>query len=344
MESEDLAPIGEHADTSPTSPTADPAPSPSDRLARMSPTERQAWRQTGAVPGTSAQGDGDGGDGSDPAEAGEDPPVAAPPPSSAPAADASAAGRTLNRRKQTAQERINDLARKNYTLEGELNALRAQLASPSRPAAAAEAPPPASAPSAPVPARASSADPDEPQEENFATYKEYVVAAADYRIQLARQADRAERDREVQQRQFHEVASAHDARVAAFAAAHPDYADVIRNQTDVMPTPLLAEAVLHSDRPAEIAYYLNTHVEEYRALVALAPGPMLKALGKLESRLEADSPALPLPNRISRAPAPPPTLGARPAVPADDVEAAGARGDVGAYLRSANAREIAARR
>jgi len=328
------APVSETSETS-----VDRPGSPSDRLARMSPVERQTWRKTGDVPGTAveAQGDGDSG------EAVEDHSVApaATPAPGAPGADASAAGRTLAKRKQTAQERINDLARKNYTLEGELNALRAQLTpSPSRPAAAAEVPPVAN-----VPARASSADPDEPQEDNFATYKEYVVAAADYRIAVARKADRAERDRDVQQQQRQELATAHDARIATFAATHPDFEDVIRTQTEVLPTPLLADAVLHSDLPGEIAYYLNTHVEEYRALVALAPGPMLKALGKLEQRLEASSPAAsPVLKRVSGAPSPPTTLGARPASPADDVEAAVARGDVGAYLRNANAREIAARR
>jgi len=325
-----------------TSGTSDTPGSPSDRLARMSPAERSTWRNTGEVPGTSAQGDGDAGGDADVVEDHSVAPTPAPA-AAAPGADASAAGRTLNKRKQTAQERINDLARHNYRLEGELKALREQLnPSPSRPAAAAT--PPVVATSA---ARAPSADPDEPHEEDFSTYKEYVAAAADYRIKLARNADRAEQARDTQQRQRQEIATAHDARVAAFAAAHPDYDDVIRNQTEVFPTPLLADAVLHSDLPAEIAYYLNTHVEEYRALVNLAPGPMLKALGKLEQRLEAASPAASggaVPNRVSRAPAPPTTLGGRPATPGDDVDAAVARGDVGSYLRNANARELAARR
>jgi len=327
-----------------SAPPSDSAPvTPSDRLARMSPAESAEWRKSGTVPGVeapvSAQGDGDGGE-----DAVEDHRVA--PVEAAPAVDpaASAAGRTLNKRKQqTAQERINELARANYLKDGELKALREQLTS--RPAAAAETP-------APVPpAPAASADPDEPKEEDFDTYAQFVRATARYETRLAQQADRADRAQQQGRAQLSEVAKAHDTRVEAFAAAHPDYLDVITQQTAVMPTPLLAEAVLHSELAPEIAYHLNTHLDEYRALIALPPALLLKALGKLESRLEAASPAsaaataaASTPNHVTRAPAPPPTLGSRAAAPADGVEAAVARRDVGAYLREANAREASARR
>jgi len=329
-----------------SAPSTDSAPvTPSDRLARMSPAETAEWRQSGTVPGTeapvSAHGDGDGGD------VVEDHSAEPPASSAAPVAvdpAASAAGKALNRQKQTAQQRINDLARDKYRLEGELKSLRDSLSS--RSAAAAEVPPVAP-PSAP----ASRADGDAPQEEDFASYRDFVDARADYRIRLAQQADRAERAQQQGRQQLSDVAKAHDTRVEAFAAAHPDYLDVITQQTAVMPTPLLAEAVLHSELAPEIAYHLNTHLDEYRALLALAPGPLLKALGKLEARLEAAAPAsaaattaASTPQHVTRAPAPPVTLGSRPAEPADDVERAGARRDVGAYIRTMNAREAAARR
>jgi hypothetical protein len=337
------APAAPVSETSQTSETARAPVTPSDRLARMSPAESAAWRKDGTVPGVeapvSAQADGDGGDDVDEdhgAAAAETP---APVPVS-PAA--SAAGKALNRQKQTAQQRINDLARDKYRLEGELKALRAQH-DPSRPAAAAEVPAPA-----PAPAPSSDAGLVEPKEEDFDTYAQFVRATARYETRLAHAADRADRAAEQGRAQLSEVQKAHDARLDVFIATHPDYRDVIQNQTEVYPTPLLADAVLHSDLAPEIAYHLNTHLDEYRALIARAPGPMIKALGKLEARLEATTPtaapAASTPQHITRAPAPPVTLGSRPADPADDVERAGARRDVGAYIRAQNARELAARR
>jgi len=340
MDDQPAAPIvAESAPESSSAPVT-----PSDRLARMSPVETAAWRKDGTVPGleapvASSQGDGDPGDETDLGETGE---AAAPAPVSVDPA-ASAAGKALNRQKQTAQQKINELSRKVYLLEGELAGVRSTPSS--RSAAAGEVPPLA------PPASAASADPDEPKEEDFETYGAFVRATATYATRLAQQADRAERAQQQGQAQRSEVAKAYDARVEAFAAAHPDYLDVITQQTAVMPTPLLAEAVLHSELAPELAYHLNTHLDEYRALIALPPALLLKALGKLESRLEAAAPASAAattaaltPNHVTRAPAPPVTLGSRPAEPADDVERAGARRDVGAYIRTMNAREAAARR
>jgi len=281
-----------------SAPESSSAPvTPSDRLARMSPVESAAWRKDGTVPGTeapavSSQADGDGGDGGEDHSAAPDPPAA--PVTVDPAA--SAAGKALNRQKQTAQQRINDLARDKYRLEGELQALRSQQSS--RPAAAGEVQPVAPPPAA-------SRGLVEPQEEDFDTYRAFVNATADYRVHLALAADRQAREQQRQQAQDQTIASAADARIAAFAATHPDYLDVIRNQTEVYPSPLLADAVRHSDLTAELAYHLNTHVEEYRALVQLAPGPMLKALGKLEARLEAASPSASAPNPKPGPPPPP---------------------------------------
>jgi hypothetical protein len=88
----------------------------------------------------------------------------------------------------------------------------------------------------------------------------------------------------------------------------------------------LAEAVLHSELAPELAYHLNSHVDEYRALVALPPGLMLKALGKLEARLEAASGSPRAPNPKPGLPPPPAPItpvrtgGAAAAVAPDTLE------------------------
>jgi len=244
MDDQTAAPI---AAESAAAPVTESAPvTPSDRLARMSPAESAEWRKSGTVPGleappgsqgVSSQGDGDSGDvGEDHSAETETPAVTAKPVVDA---AASAAGKALNRQKQTAQQRINDLARDKYRLEGELKSLRESHTS--RPAAAAEAPPPAA-----TPAPSSNAGPVEPKEEDFDTYAQFVRATARYETRLA-QADQ-DRTRAEQQGQTErsEIAKAHDTRVATFRAITPDYDDVITNQREVFPTPLLAEAVAGS--------------------------------------------------------------------------------------------------
>jgi len=231
----------------------------------------------------SAQGDGD---------PGEETHHADPAPDDAAASDAA---KTLAKRKRTAQDRINDLARDKYRLEGENAALRAQQSS--RSAAADPAQP------APPPASPSDAGLVEPKEEDFDTYAQFVRATSRYETRLALADQDRSRAVEQGQAQYREIASAHDARVAAFKAITPDYDDVIASQTAVYPTPVLAEAVLHSDLAPQIAYHLNSHVDEYRALNALPPGLLLKALGRLEARLEAAHPSASAPNPK---PVPPP--------------------------------------
>ena len=208
-------------------------------------------------------------------------------------------------------------------------------------------------PVAPLSAPASRADGDAPQEEDFATYRDFVDARADYRIRLAQQADRAERAQQSDAQREQQTVSTFLARTEAFKAAHPDYLSVVTDPEVLAianAQPYLHRAIAESDHGPAVAYYLGTHLEECRQL-ATAPTQAAfdRAFGRLEARLEAATPAAApaaasTPNHVTRAPAPPVTLGSRPAEPADDVERAGARRDVGAYIRTMNAREAAARR
>lgn len=234
-------------------------------------------------PVVSAQGDGD---------AGEETHHAEPVPDDAAASDAA---KTLAKRKRTAQDRINDLARDKYRLEGELHALRSQQ---TRPATAADS-------TAPPPASASDAGMVRPKEEDFATYAEYVDAAADYRVYLALAADRQARTQQQAQAQQDQTVSTFLARTEAFKAAHPDYLEVVSNP-DVLAVahPYLHQAIAASDLGPAVAYYLGTHLDECRALASQPTAAQFdRAFGKLEARLEAASPSASAPNPK---PVPPP--------------------------------------
>lgn len=316
-------------------------PSPSDRLQRMTPEEHTAWRNTGAIPGVSETPaipapEADEGDAAPDASEGDvAPPTDPTPPTAAAASDA---GKTLAKRKQTAQERINELARKNYLLEGELAGLRS--AQSSRPAAAAE---PQPAPSAPSPLPPGFQFPDWEQwsvANPGQSYESYNFAGTAALIAFDRQQSAAAAHDQ-------HIASAFYARIEAFKAVHPDYLDVVSNpQVVALAHPYLHQAIRESEHGPAVAYYLSTHLEELRTLASQPTAAAFdRAFGKLEARLEAAStpPAASTTNHITQAPAPPPTLGSRPVVPGDDIEAAVRRKDPGEYMRAMNARELASR-
>ncbi len=73
--------------------------------------------------------------------------------------------------------------------------------------------------------------------------------------------------------------------------------------------PVVLQAIQTSDQGAEVAYHLATHPEEATRLAALPPVVALRALGRLEARLEAPVAA------ASLDPTPPPTPKPRPLAP-----------------------------
>jgi hypothetical protein len=333
METQTETPIAE-------SPAPESAPpSPSDRLARMSPEETAEWRKSGTLPGqapvVTAQGDGDSGD---------EEPEPETPPAPPPVGDAaaSAAGKVLAAKKRTAQERINELTRDKYRLEGELHALRSQS---SRPAAAE----PEQPRSAPPPAESHGLV--KPLAQDFSDYDEFTDALAQYHVRVAQATDRQQREQWQAQQREQQTVSAFTARVEAFKADKPDYVDVV-SQPDLIAIataqPYLHVAIRESEHGPAIAYYLGSHLEECRRLASQPNQAAFdRAFGRLEARFEAAGSApsaASTPNYTTKAPAPPPTLGSRPAEPADGIEAALTRRDVGAYIREQNAREAAGRR
>jgi hypothetical protein len=108
-----------------------------------------------------------------------------------------------------------------------------------------------------------------------------------------------------------------------------------------IPLPPYVMQLLHeSDLSVDVLYHLSKHPAEVRALAAMEPLAAAKTIGSLETRLSGDT-SRPAAKTTSDAPRPPTTLGTKPAVPGDDVEAAVKAGDFSRYRELANAREMA---
>lgn len=117
--------------------------------------------------------------------------------------------------------------------------------------------------------------------EAFASHELYVQAVAAVEVQKAVEA--------LQRRQATEaVQKTWQSQQAAFRQEHRDYDEVIE-ALDVPFHPTILDAVTTSDQGAALAYHLAIHPDEAALLAQLPPAAGLKALGKLEARLEMQS-------------------------------------------------------
>jgi hypothetical protein len=100
-------------------------------------------------------------------------------------------------------------------------------------------------------------------------------------------------------------ATALEASEAAYAKAHPDYADArdyLLSVPEIASHQGIGEAVMDSDNPAAMLHYLGTHPDEALRIAKLSPVSAARRLGLIEAGLAAakDKPA----KAVSNAPAP----------------------------------------
>jgi hypothetical protein len=129
--------------------------------------------------------------------------------------------------------------------------------------------------------------------------------------QYQRTQEKQQEATQAQQRKFTE-------REAAFRAEHPDYDAVARNPALPI-TQQVAEIILETDDPPAVAYYLGQNPEEAAAIAQMTPHQIGRAIGRIEAKLSAPTPASeaprqPEPKTVTKAPAPVTTLSGSPAV------------------------------
>lgn len=237
-----------------------------------------------------------------------------PAPETAPDPEASEAAKTLNvrkrsleGRKQTIQDEINALVRQREDAKRELERLRQDLPRPTPP---------------PTPAlfAAPTGDP-EPQEDQFASYAEFVKATSQW---TARQAVR---EFEQQQQQRHE-----QSRRQAWAQSRdqsfgerlnearqriPDF-DVLVNREDIALTPPIVEVIKDSPVAAELMLHLAHHPDDAQRFNALPPMLAFGEMKALEGRLSAASPGSSAPATVSQAKPPIKPVGSQPTGTSED--------------------------
>ncbi len=120
------------------------------------------------------------------------------------------------------------------------------------------------------------------------------------------------RQQERQQEQVQQRAQRLAEKEAAFAAEHPYYFEATR-AAHVPITDMVAEALLETDDPAGIAYYLANNLDEAHAIARMTPINAARAIGRIEAKLSAPPPVTPPspPQTVTRAPAVAPSVSAR---------------------------------
>lgn len=309
-------------------PTTTPEPAtPIDAtsaLSEMSATERQTWRETGALPDRVAV--------DKPVEAGAVPAV-----------------KPVSKR----QQEINEHIRRATAAELEVKELKAEVARWKTAPTAQIGAPPKAEPVAPV------VDAKEPALDDFLDqadpYLAYTKAVAKWETTEAlKAADRTRAETDAKARDDaagFERFRTYQTREVAFKATVPDFDAKtlpVRQALDLRSP--LSLALMDSPVAPQLILHFAEHPDDFARLGSLGMTALplaLRELGKLEARFE--SPASPAAaaattNLVPHAPAPPTQLGTRPAVPADEVEGALSRGDFSAYRDAANRRELAGKR
>lgn len=204
---------------------------------------------------------------------------------------------------------------------------------------------------------------EEPKEEDFDDFRDWVKAHgawtreqarldAEEAVAASRQKD-TETEREKAEREQKarfaadrkQLADQHASRVTAYEAEHPEFAKLM-DEAGALPTnDWMDEHILHSEKGPALMQYLAENPEECERISKLALGPTLVALGRIEARLEQTSETAKsgsAPERQATTKARPPVnpVGGTTAVDADAGDDDLATMDFGPeYVRRMNARE-----
>jgi hypothetical protein len=150
---------------------------------------------------------------------------------------------------------------------------------------------------------------DEPKPDDFKTVGEYAKALTKWEVAQAKKAEDAEKARQTQARAIESATDKLGERVAEFAKATPDYAEVMETADWDVP-PHMQAYFVDSENPGLLGYHLAKNPDEFDRIAKLSPIRAFAELGKLEDKLTAKpvapakEPAPAASTQVSRAPAP----------------------------------------
>lgn len=318
------------------------APDPisaSDALASLSSTERSAWRETGALPADKISVIDAASPAAEPVDQVASPEVA----------ETASKPVIVPKAKKNAESRVEELLAER-TLERAQH--RRELEAARTPAV-----PVVDAKAAPSPAAETDAEPTDATK--FATYELFLQAQARWAVRQELAADhQAARAQEEGRRQHdaqHQRATTFSTQLTEARTADPAFLEKVSPEIlGLKPFAALvageqpsvnnaiAEELIDSAVAAQLMVHLSTHPDDLAKLRACTtPRSLARAVGLLEAQYVGKSAVVAPLKTIPGAPAPPSTVGTRPAARVDAVDSAISRRDYASYKREQNALDLA---
>lgn len=141
-----------------------------------------------------------------------------------------------------------------------------------------------------------------PRLDEFQTYEEFEAANRQYVVQLAKQELVKEFEEKQAAKSEQEQAQAFQERITAAAAEDPRVAEIMRDPTLPVSTPM-AEVIKASDVAPALLKYLDSHRADAQRIARMPTVLAARELGAIEATIKSTPPPPP-PKRVSQAPAP----------------------------------------
>lgn len=127
---------------------------------------------------------------------------------------------------------------------------------------------------------------EKPRQEDFTDYDTFNEALTDWKVD-EKFRSREERQNEAKIAEERDsVNLAYRKRIDEAKERYQDYEAVVLRE-DLPITPIMADAIMHSDLGAEVSYYLGKNQKEAERIAQLPPLMSVKELGRLEAIIEA---------------------------------------------------------
>ena len=160
-------------------------------------------------------------------------------------------------------------------------------------------------------------DNSEPRIDNFDDFDQYVAAKAEWIASKKINETLNERERRSAEER---AAAAHyqavdgwNQRLEKATAELPDFKEVIES-SDVPMSDFMRDAIIDSDLGPKVAYWLANNPDEAKKIASMSPLATVKAIGRIEERLESQAKA---PKKPTAAPAPLKPVGGKASVQKD---------------------------
>jgi hypothetical protein len=142
------------------------------------------------------------------------------------------------------------------------------------------------------------AAPGEPRLEDFSDIKKYAEAYAKWNTDTVLKKNEDTRQAETAKTAQAKLTADWEGKVKLGDEKYDDFDEIVG---DLSPTTPWAMAVMSAENAHDVAYYLGTHLEETKRIIALDPVSQIREVGRLEAKLLLQPPT---PKASSKAPAP----------------------------------------